>query len=164
MPRISASLFDDALRNSDFCFILPGDTPSTSILYKAVFAGCIPVIFVAFPEQSEQLPFYLLLNYSSFSIVVCKDVVFSDEAISSLLAQLNTINQDKVLFCAMKHALGRIALAFDYTRKVFPSPYHLFLVQLEVSQTLATRRRECHSSPEQFITPIGTKRGYVDIC
>eukprot|EP00981_Chlorochromonas_danica_P016113 scaffold15735_cov308-Ochromonas_danica.AAC.1 len=37
--------FDEGMETSLFCLILPGDTPGTAKLYKAIFRGCIPVVF-----------------------------------------------------------------------------------------------------------------------
>ena len=64
--------FETAMKTSDFCIILPGDTTSTSKYWKAIYAGCIPVLFMT---NRQQLPFNNFLDWSKFSIIVLKDIL-----------------------------------------------------------------------------------------
>lgn len=130
---LSPDKFNDALLTSDFCFVIPGDTPSTSKLYKALFSGCIPVIFVSFPTQ---LPFHSLVDWSLFSVIVYKDILrMPDSAarIDNLLSLLRRIREDEEVLRRWKQRVRRAAPYFDYSRWEYPSVYHLSLLELKGS-------------------------------
>eukprot|EP01039_Chlorochromonas_danica_P008668 gene8668-biopygen4394 len=68
--------FDEGMENSLFCLILPGDTPGTAKVYKAIFRGCIPVIFL-YPvlmlggiHQNTALPDWLTKLAESDKILI----------------------------------------------------------------------------------------------
>jgi hypothetical protein len=88
---LSPADFTKALTHSDFCLILPGDTSSTGKLYKALFSGCIPVIFLSYRQQ---LPFQSFINWSAFSLVVLKEVINSPVKMTLLLQELLAIRSD----------------------------------------------------------------------
>jgi hypothetical protein len=123
--------FFDMYRESDFCLILPSNTSSSIELYKAVFAECVPVIFLSFRSQ---LPFARLLDWSKFSIVVAKDIINSTEGMNDLLLLLQRIRLDSVLLTAYKTAVREVAVLFDYTKIDWPSVYHLILLELALSR------------------------------
>ena len=50
---------------SKFCFVVPGDTASTSQASRAMCAGCVP-IFIS--HDFRDLPFSNVLDYDSFSV------------------------------------------------------------------------------------------------
>jgi hypothetical protein len=106
------------------------DTPSTSKLYKALFSGCIPVVFVSFPSQ---LPFYLILDWSKIAIVVMKDLIRIPGKIDLLLAQLKKIRSNTSLLNSYKENVAKVAPLFDYSHWKWPSVYHLTLLQLKLS-------------------------------
>jgi hypothetical protein len=122
-----------AYHNSDFCVILPGETSSSAELYKAIFAGCIPVIFLSFREQ---LPFIHYLDWSKFSIIVVKDIINSEKDMKSLVLLLQNIRQNLSLLEAYKRSVREAASLFDYNRIEWPSVYHLTLLEL-------THGRQC---------------------
>ena len=121
-----------AYHTSDFCLILPGDTSSTMKLYKAIFAHCIPVIFVSFPGQ---LPFYSILDWSKFSVVVYKDLIHSASGMQELLTLLTSIRDDPQVLRSYKQALWDAGPLFDYRKSDWPSVYHLTLLTLITSTT-----------------------------
>lgn len=144
--NLTSTEFNQALLESTFCFIIPGDTPSTSKLYKAIFSGCIPVIFVAFPTQ---LPFFSLIDWSKFSIIFYKDMIrFTDSGkkIDQLLLLLYKVSQNKEKLAQLRDNLRKVAGLFDYSKVDYPSVYHLSLIQLKL-QVDADRK---------LVTPIET--------
>jgi hypothetical protein len=60
--------FDLAMKTSDFCIILPGDTTSTSKYLKAIYAGCIPVIFLIIIMNNNFDHILFLLTYIIFNL------------------------------------------------------------------------------------------------
>jgi hypothetical protein len=129
------SQMNQAYRSSDFCVILPGETSSSSELYKAIFAGCIPVIFVAFKEQ---LPFFHFLDWSKFAVIIIQDIINSKNEMKELIILLRGIKDDLVLFTSYKTNVFEAAPLFDYGRWEWPSVYHLTLLEL-------THGRQCGS-------------------
>jgi hypothetical protein len=122
--------FDYAMFNSDFCFILPGDTSSTSKLYKAIYANCIPVIFISF---SSQLPFSSFLEWKKFSILINKDIIKNSKKFFSFidwLDQLRNYHIEKLFL--LKKNIFLISEFFDYDKYDYPSVYHLTLMELQL--------------------------------
>jgi hypothetical protein len=139
--KMSSAEFDKSLVESDFCLIIPGDTSSTAKLYKSIFAGCIPVIFVSFRAQ---LPFSHYLDWSKFSVVVVKDVIHSKIAMKELLLHLENIRSNHAIIMEMKKNVREAASLFDYTRTTWPSVYHLTLLELTFDSTNSKHGlREC---------------------
>jgi hypothetical protein len=128
--NLSSDEFNRGLLDSDFCFVIPGDTPSTSKLYKAIFSGCIPVIFTSYPSQ---LPFYHLLDWSTFSIIVLKDYIRSSDKIEQLINYLKDLREDELRLLQYKENLEKVSSLFDYSRTKWPSVYHLSLLELKYS-------------------------------
>lgn len=112
---------------SDFCLIIPEVTSSSSDLFSAIFAGCIPVVFVSYRDQ---LPFIHYLNWSKFAIIVIKDIINSKTAMNELLTYLRRIRDDALLLTKYKMTLRKVAPLFDYTKTDWPSVYHLTLLEL----------------------------------
>lgn len=83
--------FDIAMKTSDFCIILPGDTTSTSKCWKAIFSGCIPVLFLT---NKQQLPYERFLDWSKFSIIVLKDILNQGNKFQLLLTRLQNIRNN----------------------------------------------------------------------
>lgn len=129
--------FDDVLANSEFCAILPGDTASTSKLYKALFLGCIPVIFVSY---FGQLPFHKFLKWSDFAIIVYKDILYNFHKMDALLNHIIMVRQNQTLFHQYRHNVELARHLFDYYRYDWPSVYHLSL--LEVLQRARHHERQ----------------------
>mmetsp|Transcript_19111 Transcript_19111/g.27338 ORF Transcript_19111/g.27338 Transcript_19111/m.27338 type:complete len:549 (-) Transcript_19111:133-1779(-) len=120
--------FDEALVLSDFCIIVPGDTTSTARLYKAIFSGCIPVIFVT---NIQQLPFQNFVDWSTFSIIVLKDILNYPRKMDTLVKTLSLIRTDySERLAKLKLNLLLIAKCFDWHSMSWPSPYHLSLLEL----------------------------------
>ena len=112
---------------SDFCVILPGDTSSSSKLYRAIFQGCIPVVFVSFYDQ---LPFSHFIDWSLFSVVLLKDVIYFEAALIELLQYLRLIRQNRSLLFQFKRNLDVASSLFDAEVNTWPSLYHLTILQL----------------------------------
>jgi hypothetical protein len=125
--RLNVTEFDKAYLETDFCAILPGDTTSTAKLYKAIFAGCIPVVFLSFPSE---LPFFHFVDWSQFSIIVAKDILNSAVSMEELLIYLQNIRNDSVLLAKYKQNLEDVSILFDYAKSSWPSVYHLTLLEL----------------------------------
>ena len=93
--KYDSKKFDLAMKTSDFCIILPGATTSSVECWKAIFAGCIPVVFLT---NKQQLPYDTFLDWSRFSIVVLKDILNKRRDFQILLQRLQDIrNNPKML-------------------------------------------------------------------
>jgi hypothetical protein len=141
---------------SDFCAIMPGDTSSTSKLYKSIFQGCIPVIFVSFYDQ---LPFSRFIDWSLFSIVLLKDITYFEQGMKSLVRYLRDIRKDLNVLLRMKHNLLAACRLFDSNIKDWPSLYHLtilHLVDLEGQPLLQNRK------VFPTLSRLSTEYSYVD--
>jgi hypothetical protein len=123
--------FDYAMFNSDFCFILPGDTSSTSKLYKAIYANCIPVIFVAF---SSQLPFSHFIEWKKFAILINKDIIKNSKKFLEFIDWLETLRNNHIeKLYSLKKNVFLISEFFDYEKYDYPSVYHLTLMELQLA-------------------------------
>jgi hypothetical protein len=124
---MNAIEFDNAYLDSDFCVIIPGDSTSTQKLYKAIFAGCIPVVFVSFKEQ---LPFIHFIDWSQFSIVIAKDIINSPTDMAELLNYLHNIRNTPHVLANFKQAVELVSPLFDFAKSDWPSVYHFTLLEL----------------------------------
>jgi len=141
--NISKLDFDNALVTSDFCFCLPGDTSSSSTLYKAIFSGCIPVIFVS---NKKQLPFQSFIHWSSFSFIVLKDILNYPLRMNLLIVELHTVRNDYDRLSAMKLRLYAVAKCFDWHSTSWPSPFHLSVLEMAKSDSCTSTNK--HSKIE----------------
>eukprot|EP00981_Chlorochromonas_danica_P009529 scaffold2721_cov181-Ochromonas_danica.AAC.7 len=124
--------FDQGMDSSLFCLILPGDTPSTAKLYKAIARGCIPVIFLSYVDQ---LPFYSFIDWSSFSLYFYKDDINYPDRVNVIVQTIYNISEDRNKLASMRASLAEHAILFDYRRLDWPSVYHLSLLSLfEITQ------------------------------
>eukprot|EP00981_Chlorochromonas_danica_P009161 scaffold2514_cov158-Ochromonas_danica.AAC.4 len=121
--------FDEGMENSLFCLILPGDTPGTAKVYKAIFRGCIPVIFVSFPAQ---LPFYQFIDWSSFSLIFYKDDLNYHHKIDGIVQTIYNMSRNVAELKRMRVSLAKHAVLFDYSHWEWPSVYHLSLLSLQM--------------------------------
>eukprot|EP00981_Chlorochromonas_danica_P010820 scaffold3421_cov187-Ochromonas_danica.AAC.8 len=126
--NMTSAEFDEGMETSLFCLILPGDTPSTSKLYKAIFRGCIPVIFVSFPAQ---LPFYHFIDWSSFSLIFYKDDINYPRKIDGIVQRIYNMSRNVDELKRMRISMAKHAVLFDYGRWEWPSVYHLSLLSLQ---------------------------------
>eukprot|EP00981_Chlorochromonas_danica_P014749 scaffold8739_cov173-Ochromonas_danica.AAC.8 len=126
--NLTATEFDEGMETSLFCLILPGDTPSTAKVYKAIFRGCIPVIFVSFPAQ---LPFYQFIDWSSFSLIVYKDDINFPDKIDALVQTIYNISGNADELTRMRVSMAKHAVLFNYSNWEWPSVYHLSLLSLQ---------------------------------
>lgn len=127
---IIESEFVNALHQSDFCIILPGDTVSSAKLYKAIFSGCIPVIFISFYQH---LPFSRFIDWELFSILVRKEDLYFKDKIQALITRLMQIRQNKSLLYGLRSNLKLASMFFDWDREQWPSVYHFILLELVYS-------------------------------
>eukprot|EP00981_Chlorochromonas_danica_P009158 scaffold2514_cov158-Ochromonas_danica.AAC.1 len=126
--NMTSAEFDEGMENSLFCLILPGDTPSTAKVYKAIFRGCIPVIFVSFPAQ---LPFYQFIDWSSFSLIFYKDDINYPRKIDGIVETIYSLSRNVDELKRMRVSMAKHAVLFDYSRWEWPSVYHLSLLSLQ---------------------------------
>lgn len=82
--------------NSKFCLVIRGDTPGSRSLFRAIRAGCMPVIV------SDQLPYYQPIyintfpNWNDFALVVPEDIFLADP-VGSLDAAVDALMQSKLV-------------------------------------------------------------------
>mmetsp|Transcript_4019 Transcript_4019/g.6021 ORF Transcript_4019/g.6021 Transcript_4019/m.6021 type:complete len:158 (-) Transcript_4019:124-597(-) len=119
-----------ALHTHDLCLVLPSSfaAASSASLYRALFAACVPVLFVSFLRQ---LPFSRFVDWASFSVVVRVEELFHDASLLALLRRLLALRSDRPLLAQLRRR-GALAgrLLFDWERLQWPSPYHLTLLEL----------------------------------
>jgi hypothetical protein len=134
ISKTPVDAFFHALSTHDFCVILPGDTASTSKLFKAIFSMCIPVVFV---NYNRQLPFSRILDWEKFSILEPVESSKSKNKIQDLVEKLRSLRSNETALLNMKNALKNAAPLFDYDRTSWPSVYHLTLLELELFSKLS---------------------------
>merc|ERR1712232_85961 len=79
------------MASSRFCLEVPGDTPTTSRPFDAVFSGCIPVLLY---EKSVKLPFDEDLQWDTFSLRFSLKILLQGDR---LLRRLKEISDKEVL-------------------------------------------------------------------
>jgi hypothetical protein len=121
------SHFNFVMKNSVFCLIFPGDTPSTSKIYKSIFSGCIPVVFVA---HMAQLPFHTVLNWFTFSVVVIREVIHSQEEMDKVIHRLRILREDKTHLQHLRENLAVVSDVFNYSRIDFPNPFDFTIITM----------------------------------
>eukprot|EP00981_Chlorochromonas_danica_P008105 scaffold2007_cov161-Ochromonas_danica.AAC.5 len=131
--------FDEGMENSLFCLILPGDTPSTAKVYKAIFRGCIPVIFVSFPAQ---LPFYQFIDWSSFSLIFYKDDLNYPDKIDGIVQTIYNMSRNVDELKRMRVSLAKHAVLFDYSRWEWPIYSKLLYLTEAVQRGIVWMERE----------------------
>jgi hypothetical protein len=134
ISKIPIDAFSHALNTHDFCIILPGDTASTSKLFKAIFSFCIPVIFV---NYNRQLPFSRILDWDKFSVLEPVESTKSKNKMRDLVNKLRVLRSNETALFNMKSALKNAAPLFDYDRTSWPSVYHLTLLEIELFSHLS---------------------------
>lgn len=132
---MNESDFVEAMHSSDFCFIFPGDTSSSAKLYKATFAGCIPVVFISYYQQ---LPFSRFIDWELFTILVRKEDLYFKDKILSLVERLKKIRENKKLLLTYRLNLRLASQLFDWNKAVWPSVYHFILLELVFSNAIPT--------------------------
>ena len=130
---ITEDEFNFQLTINDFCVILPGDTVSTAKLYKSIFAGCIPVVFISYYEQ---LPFSKFIDCNKFTILIPKEKLnFADE-VYSVINRLIEIRNNKILLSQYKKSLSEVSILFDWNNYKWPSVYHFIMLEINESKRL----------------------------
>ena len=141
--KMNGNDFYNSYFNSDYCIIIPGDTTSTLKLYKAIFSGCIPIIFISFYES---LPFYNYINYSLFSIIIIKDIINNNNLMNELLLLMHNIRNNETLLSFYKQNLIYAIKLFDYSNIYsFPNLYLLTLLDLQRTNG-CSHNRNTHKS------------------
>jgi hypothetical protein len=130
--NINEKDFDAAMMSSEFCFHMPGDLSSTQKLYRFIFSGCIPIIFVSYRGQ---LPFHHFIDWNSFSVIVFKDIINNPDALQSFVSYLATLRQDVAKIQDMRKKMAEVAPLFNWEKKDWPSVYHLTLLELRRTDT-----------------------------
>ena len=82
-----------AMRESEFCLVPRGDTPSSGRLFAALQCGCVPLVLST--QLPQHLPFRADVNYSAFlgqisehDFMMCDARRAVEEAIAALTPQL----------------------------------------------------------------------------
>mmetsp|Transcript_12880 Transcript_12880/g.19365 ORF Transcript_12880/g.19365 Transcript_12880/m.19365 type:complete len:396 (+) Transcript_12880:96-1283(+) len=122
--------FIAAMKSSDFCFVFPGDTVSTAKLFKAIFAGCVPVVFIS---SRELLPFARFLYWERFSILVRKEDLGFKRRMDELLQHLQRLRESRQHMASFRFHLQQARLVLDWDRSQWPSVFHLLLLELVLS-------------------------------
>jgi len=124
---LTPAAFSQGMASSDFCAVVPGDTSSSSKLYKAIFQNCIPVIFVSYPHQ---LPFARQLNWTSFSFIFYKDAILQAFEMQRIADLLQSVRKNAPLMLSMKEKLMSARDMFDYHYPGWPTLYHLTMMEV----------------------------------
>eukprot|EP00808_Paulinella_micropora_P004113 g59351.t1 len=66
---IEAELFDQRIKESQFCLVIRGDTPTSHAFSRALAANCIPII-ISDPFDVAGMPFYPYLTVDSFTLSI----------------------------------------------------------------------------------------------
>ncbi|CAJ1409452.1 unnamed protein product [Effrenium voratum] len=84
----SVQSFDDLLKKSRFCLVLPGDVSDLAMrFFHALSAGCTPVV-VGGPSATVPLPFAEFLDYSRFAkLARVRNVREAEELLAKLLQE-----------------------------------------------------------------------------
>jgi Exostosin family len=121
---------------SKFCFVVPGDTISTSQATRAMCGGCVPVFVI---DDLRSLPFANMLNYPSFSLLKSIDQLLGPDESSSIaimdrfvqeLEQMLTNGTYEVLRQNLHHARD----FFNYHRFDSRSPYAMAVLSIAMDQ------------------------------
>lgn len=164
--NLTADKYEQLALGSDFCLVVPGDTASSSRLYKFIFAGCVPVILISSPRL---LPFADLLRWRSFSVIVDVSVLYNQSLMQQLhrhLQAFRTLSADEgalsselpghggssdirghiasssgvgdaLTLPVLRMRLREAQRLLDWSAVDFPSVYHLTLIEL-ARNTLAS--------------------------
>ncbi len=92
-----------AMATSLFCLVVPGDTRSTSRLFDAIAAGCIPLIVgsysnaVSSPTQAfDDLPFYDRVDYDAMALRI-DETLWRKDPTSSIVRTIAPLLDDTSL-------------------------------------------------------------------
>ena len=127
---------NDLYSDSEFCVIIPGDTSSSAKLYKAIFSGCIPIVFVSYVRQ---LPFSSFIDWSYFSVVIVKDIIYSPKGLKEIIDYAIAIRNDSHLLKMFQSYLSLVAPLFDWDSKKWPNAFDLSMLELVVDGIQSTR-------------------------
>jgi hypothetical protein len=133
---------------SDFCAIIPGDMSTTSKLEKSIFEGCIPVVFVSY---FDVLSFSHFVDWSLFSIVLLKDIIYIEEGMLELLRYLRWVRENSSLLLRLKENLLSFSRLIDVDVKDWPSMYHFALLQLIEDLDTLPWKQYNHTKSSSFL-------------
>lgn len=128
--KIHGSHFVNYLRSTNFCIVLPGDTPGTAKVYKSLMAGCIPVYFISYKAQMPHSDF---IDWSKFSILVQKEVVHDEKKMKSLVRYLDYIQNDEKVLAKYQKNLLTAMMFFNFDRVEWPSIYEIMLLEVKLT-------------------------------
>ena len=126
--KMSENEFESAMLSSTFCFSIPGDISSVQKMWRYIFSGCIPVVFVSFKGQ---LPFNSFIDWNSFSVILLKDVINDPKNLLRVINYLDKLKNNTQEVDKMRRNMADIAPLFNWERKNWPSVYHLTLLELK---------------------------------
>lgn len=150
---LSDTEFTSSLKASDFCVVLPTNVSISRVLYRSIFAGCIPVVFVSYRGQ---LPFVNFVDWDLFSVVVLKDILNSPVGMGELLRHLTALRLNDKKFATLKHSLLKVQGLFNWSRTEWPSVYHLSLLELRHTDSCKHKGRNVfNSKPGDVLHKLG---------
>ena len=86
-----------AFLNSSYCFVLPGDTPTSRRLFDSVAAGCIPLIMGDADKIASNLPFHSSIDWSELALFGGSLACNTREGSSELAPWLRRLAREKQL-------------------------------------------------------------------
>ena len=119
--------FQRAMKSHLFCAIIPGDTGSSSKLYKAIFYGCIPIVFYS---SLTHLPFNRFLDWTSFSVLIPKEQLNSRVLLNRTISSLMQIDYQRIR--RYQRNLQIVAPLFRWSNSNWPSLYHFMLLEVAI--------------------------------
>lgn len=121
-PRyVQPSLYDELLRTTTFCFVVRGDSTSSSRFFDALASGCIPIVV----SDWIYLPFQNLIDYSRFCIFVRDSEVMANP--HKFLQSLRGVSASKVQ--EMQEYLFQARFLLDYSSAHLFNPVTLLFVE-----------------------------------
>lgn len=125
--------YESGFWRSKFCFVVPGDTTSTSQTTRAMCANCVP-IFVS--PDFRDLPFSNILDYSTFSLRVHPNDLLNGMDNDAKLVRAESLYvslQEMISNGTYDRLRTNVAIASDffrYSRFGSRSPYGASLVSM----------------------------------
>ena len=95
--RLASRQTAAAFLNSSFCFVLPGDTPTSRRLFDSIAAGCIPLVMGDADKIATNLPFHSSIDWSELALFGGSLACNTREGSSQLTPWLRRLAREKQL-------------------------------------------------------------------
>jgi Exostosin family len=121
---------------SKFCFVVPGDTISTSQATRAMCGGCVPVFVI---DDPRILPFADILYYPSFSLLKSIDQLLGPDESSSILIMDRFLQELEQMttngtYEVLRRNLHQARDFFNYHRFDGRSPYAMAVLSVAMDR------------------------------